>query len=691
VLGHSGRTETIEWAVYMSMLVGFPVTCIVVAILLPRVFKGTLSAIVKAFVVLATLAFALKFALDGRLSLALIAMIPAAVTALTSVATMRIVAERPTEGIVALLMLFVVAMLAWMSAGGMVYWDRATSWFLGSPVRFVAVAVSTAIAIIGLPRLGDRVDVKAAPGVAFRIVSIFVLLSLIVFSFRTNPVWESYHWEFWTGPIEQLRQGGWLLRDTPFQYGFLSIIVPTFMPGKAWISFWYYQAVIYALVAVMMFLVMRQLRDGVGNLLLATTVVFTTLFFRPRTATLILAAQMTPSGGPVRFLWCYVLLGWLLTVFLSRRSAPNETIESWTHPRGGFPIVGHVIWLCSVAWSFEAATYSSAIWFSAFAVYLLQRAATERSRGASLASIATNALASLVLPFTMVTALYLVVFVFYRIAGQGAPDLHGYIEYGLLYSRGFGSLPISTTGPIWYLVLVFAAVSTAVVRFLVEDWRDFRLVLASGVWGGTWSLSSYYVSRSHPVNLLSIIPVLLFGLAIMMTVIRHSTRRDWHGYMRAAAVPLLAIPMAMTLGHPDLGRNLSTPQLAPHDFVMQIPAMDMSLQRALIQVGAKPTDSFVRIVDGRLSLPPWHGRDGGLIMSERSWLPKPYEIIGSLDAPRRQVYLDRNPGGGWLVHHTSDTIPHFDDRLAEILRGRRIDFERTIGAWKIYKIQKAER
>src|SRR5690349_3401836 len=51
LLGHSGQAETIEWAVYMSMLVGFPIACIIVALALPRIFKGTLASIVKSFVV----------------------------------------------------------------------------------------------------------------------------------------------------------------------------------------------------------------------------------------------------------------------------------------------------------------------------------------------------------------------------------------------------------------------------------------------------------------------------------------------------------------------------------------------------------------------------------------------------------------------------------------------------------------
>jgi hypothetical protein len=678
-LGHSGRTETIEWAVYMSMLVAYPVTCIVIALAVPRIFKGEAATVVKAFVVLAAIVCGIVYVANGRLAFAAVALVPAMATALMAPGAYRTLSERPLEGIISLVVIGLVALIAWMCAGGLVYWTRASQWFLSSPMRALAIVIAGIAAITGLPRLGPSREVKAAPGVAFRIASAFVLLLLIVFSFRTNPMVEFYHWSFWVGPIEQLRQGGWLLYDTPSQYGFLSILVPAALPGSAWISFWYYQAAVYAITSVLMYVIFRRLRGGVGNLVLSFLVVFTTLFFRPRSATLILPAQMTPSGGPVRFLWCFVLLGWLLFVFREAKGRRD--------PGAGFPLVGHIIWVSSIAWSFEAAIYSSAIWFAAFTVFLVQRVATEKREGKPGRAIAVGVVRSLLVPVALVIALYLIVWAVYRVVLGIPPDLQGYTEFGLLYSSGFGSLPIDTHGAIWYLLLVFFIASTVVVQFLVEDWRDFRLVVAAGVWGGVWSLSSYFVSRSHPVNLLSITPALLFAVAVLMIVVRHSTRRPWHGYVRAATVPILALPIAMTLGHPGLGEDLRTDQLAPHKFTEQLPFMDPALEALLREAGAKPDDPVVRIVDGRLMLPAWRGDDGSRLVSARSWLPKPYEIIGSLPEERRRVYLERNARNGlegWLVHNRANTIDNFDERFAEIRRTHEPARKYERGDWIIW-------
>jgi hypothetical protein len=224
-LGHSGQAETIEWGVYMAMLVGFPVTCVVIALVLPRILKGQLATIVKAFAILSALGLGVFFIFSGRHLAATIALVPAVATALMAPGAYKIASERPLGKIIPLIVIGVVALIAWMCAGGLVYWTRAEGWFLSSPFRAIAIVVAALAAITGLPRFGESPEVKAPPGVAYRIVSVFLVLVLIAFSFRTNPMVEYYHWSFWVGPIEQIRQGGWLLRDTPSQYGFLSGII----------------------------------------------------------------------------------------------------------------------------------------------------------------------------------------------------------------------------------------------------------------------------------------------------------------------------------------------------------------------------------------------------------------------------------------------------------------------------------
>src|SRR5215203_1557934 len=339
MLGRGGQTETIEWAVYMSLLAGFPLTTALIALVIPRVFGQYAQTIIKGSLVLFAVWIALLFAIDGRMIPALIALGPAIATVLPEI-DFKSDPDGPSGTALANgAILLLVGVIAWMCAGGLVYWTRGSEWFTSNIWRILVLAIATGLSMWGLPRLGLRSAVAQQRSALERIAPTMILVALIAFSFRTNPVVEFYHWGFWTGPIEQLRQGGWLLFDTPSQYGFLTILIPTLFPANAWVSFWLFQAAIYAIVAWMMFTMFRRMRSGIPNLMLAAVLVLTTLFYRPRTASLILPSQMTPSGGPVRFLWCFVLLAWLLRVY-ERRTRDKVAITELR-----FPLMGHIIWL----------------------------------------------------------------------------------------------------------------------------------------------------------------------------------------------------------------------------------------------------------------------------------------------------------------------------------------------------------
>lgn len=679
MLGRGGQTETIEWAVYMSLLAGFPVATALIGLVVPRVFGKYAQTIIKASLVLFAVWIALLFAIDGRIVPALIALVPAVATALLEIKFKDDAARAPHTPVAGVAILVLVGVAAWMCAGGLVSWTRGSDWFTSNFWRTAALAIATGLSLWGLPIFGARPSLAVKASMLERVAHLVILFGLIAFGFRTNPVVEFYHWGFWTGPIEQMRQGGWLLFDTPSQYGFLTILIPTLFPASAWLSFWFFQAVIYGIVAWMMFSMFRRMRSGIPNLLFASLLVFTTLFYRPRTASLILPSQMTPSGGPVRFLWCFVLLAWLLRVY-ERRTRDKVAITELSFPR-----TGHLIWLCSIAWSFEAAIYCSAIWFAAFAIHLIQQSVAEREKGMRRRSIAGRIVKSIAVPIAMAIALYVVLWLIYSVAYGIRPDLAGYIEFGFLYTKGYGSLPVNTSGAVWYLLLVFFVVSTAGAALLVENWRDFRLVVAAGVWGGVWSLSSYFVSRSHPVNLLSIAPVLLFALAVLFIVIRDTPPGAWQSSFRVATIPLFAVPIALTLGHPSLLTDLQTRQLSFARFTDQIPLMDAELESLLRIAGAKPWEPMVRIGDGRLLLPPWRGENGAHVMSVRSWLPKPYEIISTLPRERRMTYIERDaakPIAGWLINHQSDTLKEFD--INEILKTHRADKKVNAGPWSVW-------
>jgi len=685
--GRGGQTETVEWLVYLSVLAGLPIAAFIVMRMIPRwslraelAVKSSLLLVLGAEVLVYVAKSDWK-AIGAALALSLITV--AFVVRVDN--RNDLPATRPD--ILSWVVPVLVGTAAWMSAGTLVSWSDATTWFLAGAGRVAVFVATLAVSILAMRATFRASGRPGERSVAAKVLAFLGVGLLLALSFRTNPVLELYHWEAYVGPMQELRQGGWLLWDAPAQYGVLSILIPTLFPGNAWQSFYLFQALCNAVVALLMFWALGGTLSSVSRIILATAVTSTTLFFRPRSATLLLAGQMTPSGGPVRFIWPFVMLAFVFNHYRQSMSPGGRD-----GPAGQrFEIAGHLIWLGSVCWSVEAAIYCSAVWFPAYVLFLMHRASGELRSGRSRGDVLRLLLRSVALPLGAIFLIVGAVSVFYRVALGHSPDWMSYLEYALLYSGGFHALPIDPSGSVWFLLIVFLSISTAVVVYLFKDPWHPRVMVLAGAWGGVWAISSYFVSRSHAANLLSIATFLIFAAAITLRVIADQAPELWHGLIRVAFVPMFVAPVALTVAHPAFVGEITKPQLSYGSITEQIPLMEPSLNRLLIDAGAKPTDPVVRIGDGRLMLPAWRPSDarGRKVVSPYSWLPKQYEIIGTLPPGRRQKYIDRIARhlhlSGWLIHSKSGGIPDFDKQLSDIQRThvetRRFENEDWIVSW----------
>ncbi len=672
LLGRGGAAETVEWAVWMSMLFVFPPLVWLIGWVAPKVIGRGASALVKRGIVALLM---LELAIYAALNASPTQVIP--ILAAAGSVSLLMWRERSGElGGTATLLAMISGTAAWIASGTLVYWQSATSWILASPITVVVVIATVLIGGLMLKRWAFSEDEGT-----IRIVDFVPLLVLVAFSFRTFPMVEFYHWGFFIGPIEQLRQGGTLLWDTPSQYGFLSILIPSILPGSAWQSFWFFQSFVYAAVACLMYVSIRRLAAGWYGGVAAFLITLTTLFFRPRTEALILPAQMTPAAGPFRFMWCFVMLA-----FLVRWQTREDS------GRGGsrFALVGTIIWGLALLWSAETAIYVTAMWFPALLIHTIQAASRDRL---SAVHTAARVLRAAAYPLTATLIVGSVVLAGYRVAGLPGPDIFGHFEYVLLYSSGgFGALPIDPTGTVWYLVLAFLMVVSIIVLHARDSLTDSRLVVWAAVAGGTWALASYFTGRSHPVNLIALIPLLLFGLVACLRLRPFGYSPRARLAVAAAMLPMLAMPVALTAGHREFASAVSETQLAPSSFTDQLPLIDPELQSVLTSAGAAPGDAFVLASDGRLMLGAWQTPNGRELVS-RSWLPKAFEIIGSLPENRRQVYFDRNaasfPGEGWLIESRTLSANGADHLLRFLEAGRRLGGRRESEHWVVTEIQAA--
>jgi hypothetical protein len=669
VTGHSGRAETVEWGTYLILLVALPSIALVTELLLPKLGFSLLARRIKQLLAPGIAVAIVIYLSRADILTAVVVLASAALTVgLALWRAGRLGAIRLSR-VGELAMLAVAAVGSWMAAGELVSWTSPARWFLGSATRLLVLAVMVLLARFGLgdPDSGPEIGASRRTA-AINTGAALALIALIALSFRTYPVLELYHWQAYVGPMEGVRQGGLLLWDVASQYGLLPILIPAALPGNGWQSFYLFQGLMNAAAAALLFITIRRLAPGWPNLALAFLVTSTTLFFRPRSASLILAGQMTPSGGPVRFIWAFVMLVFVAEFAIRSREgkASDRT----------FVVRGSAIWLVSLLWSVEAAVYCSAIWFPALAVHLTQSLTNGRRNGLGRVSLIGRVAIPFVIPLGMLAVTAAVITLWYRAAFGFGPDWMGYFEYALLYSGGFGALPIDPSGAVWFLLLILFALMTAIVATARNDAKDSGLVGLAGAWGGCWAIASYFVSRSHPANLLSITPFMLLAAATTLRLMKPVTvlvRRT----IFVAMIPVFAVPAALTMGHPGFLSNIRAPRLAYSSFTDQIPLMERSLNELLLTAGARVDDPVVRIGDGRLMLPAWRPAAPGEShrTSRYSWLPKQYELIGGLPAARRRVYIDRSAAhlrlSGWLVDTRRPSIPRHDEQIAQLRRTHR--------------------
>lgn len=655
MLGKSGRIESVEWAIFLALGIVFPVAAAVAGQLAVRL-RSPRMAVASVFAGIGVAFHAGWFIWRLGFVAFILSAIASALVLAVAVRFRRESLSRRKVGWIGLVMVALTAV--WEAAFRLASWTDAEGWITQSvrtPILAALVVVAATITLVPPVETARNATARKCRFVA---VDTIAILALVVLSFRTTPTVEFDHWSFWVGPIESVRQGGWLLWDVPSQYGFISILLPTLVPTRdAWQSLYLVQAALYTVTAIAIYAAIATLRAGFVPRLFAFAFTATAYFFRPRTFHLVLPAQMTPAGGPMRFFWCYAILGVLIWKY--RRGDAVSDVK--------FAAVGTLVWLASVAWSSESAIYTSVAWGAAYVVFLLQRMVATRSGNGVNAQRILHFAAGMAFPVIALIATALLVTLAYVAFDGHAPDWMSYYEYAVLFTGGYGALPIEAVGVVWYVVALFIVVSAVVVRFLTRDPSNPGLFVAVGAWGTVWAVSSYFVARSHPVNPLSLVPLLVFSLAIALHLLR-SMRDDWTRLFSLVAVPLFAMPAVLTLSHRGFPGLLLSRQAPMSALTAQVPAMDSSLANLARAAGMRPEDPVFFAGDARYVMPRWPElKQGRARTNELAWVPKPYEIINIFPQSRRDEYVGRFQrrfdDGGWVVQKKPEINSDYEGLL----------------------------
>lgn len=459
-------------------------------------------------------------------------------------------------------------------------------------------------------------------------------------SFRQDTLFipgSEYHWEYFVGVVQGIKNGGWLLWDTPSQYGFLNVLLASLVPSaSAWQSFYIFQGTLLFLVSTgIYFAARRYTSTSVFQRLAIFSIVFMALFFADPE---LIGPYPFPSSSVVRFFCVYALV-----------------LAAWFIPKFGLrqAIALSIVWSLAVIWSAESAIYGTAI-FLFILVALLQTRTAENHRLALAGKYVVIA------TLCLVTVL-VIMFAFYFARLGVAPDLLGFFEHAIGYAGGFGYVPFPLSGPGNLLLLVFMSISILCIGAIQRggDANENMVAPLAAMAGCIWGISTYYIGRPVPQNITAMLPLIamVVYLALMLSK-RMSQQGAYSLPIKAAALPLFFLVL-IPLINPKWISNLAQLQSFTSDVTTKLPKATDELQQLISR--AKPSASTSIVYYGDDAAPPILSGDYARL-NETNWLPIPLQLLEQpVSEARRSLYFNRyicrnQPSGGILVNRNSDAI-----------------------------------
>jgi hypothetical protein len=494
-----------------------------------------------------------------------------------------------------------------------------------------------------------------------------VIMIFFWISFRYDSLFlpgSEYHWEYFVGVVRGIQNGGWLLWDTPSQYGFLNVLLASIVPSSsAWQSFYVFQGILLFIVATgIYFAVRRYTPMSVVNQFFAFAILFMGLFFADPE---LIGPYPFPSSSVVRFFCVYALV--LATLFVPKIGIRQALLLS-------------IIWSISIIWSAESAVYGTSI-FMFILLVLLKILPVEGNRFRFVGMYTIISFACLIFVFTTLYAIY-----FTRLGV--APDLFAYFDHAVGYATGFGYLPFPLDGPGNLLLIVFLGILLLCVSAVrkVQDSSTSLAIPFAAMAGCIWGVSTYYIGRPAPQNITAILPIIVMSVYFCVVLARRENIEGYALPIKAAALPLFFI-ILIPLFTPNWIEKMFHVKSFSSDITSKLPKATFKLNELLSRIKTSSASSIVYYGDD--AAPPIFSGDNAKF-NERIWLPTPLQLLEiPVSDERRRIYLHRyicrnQKDGGILINRIGGGI---EKRLQGFIRdlNQFYDIEEIVSN-KVYKL-----
>jgi len=280
------------------------------------------------------------------------------------------------------------------------------------------------------------------------------------------------HWQLFIGVLQMMSQNGYLLWDTPSQYGFLSLLALYLMPfNDPWLKVYILNGLLNFVVGILFFKLFWNNNKNIAWYIISLLITWFLVYVISGGGNFENASAV-PSDRPLRFIWLFIISYSLL--ILSDKKIDKQLMF----------IVP--IWLAGFMWSIESAFYVSCTLFP-YIIYLLFF--SELSIKEKVITI-SSFLVSLIVAIIFIST-------YYYVNIGNLPDFYSFIEYAISWTGGFFSTRINSIGVIWIPIILL---SWIMIEILCCKKNKEKFLLIS-FWSGLWAVCSYAIGNSDDVNM----------------------------------------------------------------------------------------------------------------------------------------------------------------------------------------------
>ncbi len=518
--------------------------------------------------------------------------------------------------------------------------------------------------------LGTLVDEKLRRKYsAGLLLTVAVLLSLRIDAVESIPG-SYFHVSYFSGVVQTIRSGGMLLWDTPSQYGYLNLVLASWIPvADSRTAFLVLQAFLLIVVFSVVLSTLSQRFSKQWSFLTSGAVFLVALYFADPHLE---GPQPFPSSSVVRFGPSIVLVAWLSSRKIIHEIQSRNT--KWM--TGGLVAIG-------IVWSAESLVYVAFI-FGAWcvsAVALADKSQVKSILRTVLAPIVGHVVAGCVFLVGAISLKRLII-------NHQFPDWALFLTAPMKFAQGFGSMPQKMNSPVWLFVGLVAFVSCIILvepkQAEVSEIME-RAVLGAVI-GGLLGWGTYYTGRAVAENIVAMYPeFVLCALLVVSVVMRTNQNSDallsgFHNWLKQSTLVLCVVAMSVVsvaiVGQSGFVGNIANFRFMPQDlrYDKSIYASP-DLRSALLETKEKLIDEGI---DGRVSIvfEGWAGimpqLDNDLsnfYEVEVNWIPVPLALLEEpipKDVRERLIsrFVLRNQKSGVLI---LDKLSSFPDRFVEWL------------------------